>query len=225
MLTQSRAMNFVYIWTNLSAEEKCKGYIIAVTLGSYISNLVNFGRIPFFSDKKNFINVIFIKWCWAWTLLLMVMFILLKLVSKSLTLRRAYLFILQLLFGSLYWYTMTTIIDGLRDNIGKCSVSDANSASLCKIERGTWKYFMDISGHIFMMSFCNLFITFHLDEYKKENIEPTILEKVVIIMMKSFIAMFEISMIATILYWHTPAEKILGVLASVLGYTILFKFC
>ena len=45
-------------------------------------------------------------------------------------------------------YTLTTIIDGIKDNVGRCSVQpgEYNTKQLCVTEGGSWKYVMDISG-------------------------------------------------------------------------------
>ena len=78
---------------------------------------------------------------------------------------------------------------------------------------------MDISGHMFMLVFCNLFIGAHVEEAKQKGV----FEGVVGLVCKGVVCMFEVMMVCTILYWHTPAEKILGALAGVLGYSLIFK--
>ena len=52
---------------------------------------------------------------------------------------------------------MTTIIDGLKDNMGKCTAGEGelNTRLLCVAEGGNWKYVMDISGNHLHFLFIN----------------------------------------------------------------------
>ena len=43
-------------WIHQSADQRCKCYIFFTTVGSFIARAVQFGRLPFFSDKYNFLN-------------------------------------------------------------------------------------------------------------------------------------------------------------------------
>ena len=43
-------------------------------------------------------------------------------------------------------YSVTTIIDGITENIGRCSLEEFNTRQLCRTEGGSWKYAIDISG-------------------------------------------------------------------------------
>ena len=54
-------------------------------------------------------------------------------------------------------YSMTTIIDGLKDNMGKCTAGEGelNTRLLCVAEGGNWKYVMDISGNHLHLLFIN----------------------------------------------------------------------
>ncbi|XP_063678636.1 acyl-coenzyme A diphosphatase FITM2-like [Bolinopsis microptera] len=214
-------------WVHQPADQRCKSYIFFTTVGSFIARAVQFGKLPYFSDKTNFLNQVFVKQCWAWTLLLITLITLLRVILDKLPLRKVYIVTLRLMFGTLFWYSMTTIIDGLKDNMGKCTEGEGeyNTRLLCVTEGGSWKYVMDISGHMFMMVFCNLFITKTLDEINQhQDKDPLQLPHVILhAVCRLFVILFDIMMVFTILYWHSPPEKILGTLTGVLGYFLLFK--
>ena len=48
-------------WIHQSADQRCKCYIFFTTVGSFIARAVQFGRLPFFSDKYNFLNQVSVK--------------------------------------------------------------------------------------------------------------------------------------------------------------------
>lgn len=220
----SRIKDRLNLWITVPAELKCKSYIFLATLGSFVARSVQFGKLPFFSDKQNFLNQIFVKQCWGWTLLVISIFTAIRYIWHKATIRRVYLVVLRLLFGTLYWYVMTSLIDGFKDNVGRCTNPEFNNRKDCVLEGfGKWKYMMDISGHMFMMVFCNLFITHHVDEVlDSEKGELSIPDLICVILCRLLVTMFEVMMVFTVLYWHSPPEKILGTLAGVLGYTLLF---
>ena len=49
-------------------------------------------------------------------------------------------------------YVCTTVIDGIKDNMGRCSTGSANTKLLCRAEGGKWKWLMDISGQFLDVS-------------------------------------------------------------------------
>eukprot|EP00116_Pleurobrachia_bachei_P009283 sb/3469545/ len=212
-------------WINQSAEERCKIYIFFTTVGSFVARAVEFGKIPFFSDKHNFLNQIFVKNCWAWTILLISLLAVVRMLFEKVPLRKIYLIILRLLFGTLYWYVCTSVIDGIKDNLGKCTTGAAETMLLCRAQGGVWKYVFDISGHMFMMVYCNLFITSHLEEMHGDEgpDSGSIPSRVISTLCLTLVSLFDIMMVFTVIYWHSPPEKILGCLIGVAGWTLTFK--
>jgi len=206
-------------------EEKTKVYILLTTLGSFLAGGVKFTPIPFFSDKHNIINQLFVKKCWAWTILLTVLLFSIRIANKRATMKRGYLAVLHLVYGTLFWYISTTLIDGLGDRVGICSNKTFLTKDACILESNTWKPMIDISGHAFMLTFCNLFLGHQLDTVDTlihaEHTVPNYIERTIFFFIKGLVAMFEVMFCMTIMYWHSPAEKILGTLLGVLGYNIM----
>lgn len=142
----------------LTASERCKIYIILSTLGSFVAWGVQFVKLPFFSDKHNILNQIFVKWCWLWTIIAVTFLACSIFIVKRPPTKYLFAVALRLVLGTLYWYAMVTLINGLKHGMGRCSDMEIYFWNACVDAGHSWDHLMDISGHTFMLVFCNLLI-------------------------------------------------------------------
>lgn len=147
----------------------------AIKAGVYLcttaaaSLLFDFIKVPpsYFSNKRNVVNMIFVKWGWAWTFFSLGSFIILSTyiyTGANKRLLRAHL--MRLLVGSACWYVCTGVFGTIESSIGSCynlngTILKTPAMSFnrrsCRQLKGFWLGF-DISGHCFLLTMCNLFI-------------------------------------------------------------------
>ncbi|XP_061066141.1 acyl-coenzyme A diphosphatase FITM2 isoform X2 [Eubalaena glacialis] len=138
--------------------------VASMLVGSLLKEL---SPLPesYLSNKRNVLNVYFVKVAWAWTFCLLLPFITLTnyhLTGKAgLVLRR----LSTLLVGTTIWYVGTAVFANIEHYTGSCYQSPAlegvrkehQSKRQCHGEGGFWHGF-DISGHSFLLTFCALMI-------------------------------------------------------------------
>nr|XP_056701227.1 acyl-coenzyme A diphosphatase FITM2 [Euleptes europaea] len=139
--------------------------LLGLTLGG--SLVKEWAPLPesYLSNKRNLLNVYFVKIAWAWTLWLLLPFI--GITNYHVT--RNALVVLRrltaLLVGTVVWYACTRVFLHIEDLTGSCYKSPALDALhrqhpsklQCQQAGGFWHGF-DISGHSFLLSYCALMI-------------------------------------------------------------------
>ncbi|PAA55650.1 hypothetical protein BOX15_Mlig033107g4 [Macrostomum lignano] len=142
-------------------------YLCAVAALSVVFDLVPIPRI-FLANKRSFWNLAFIKWGWAWTFVCLSFYILFTsvvLTGQSRTLMRKHLS--RLLFGTAGWYVCTNAFHAVENATGRCVSQPPKSVHIqgvtdrgdCQRQHnGVWLGF-DISGHVFLLTWCNLVIS------------------------------------------------------------------
>ncbi len=142
-------------------------YLCGAAAGSL---LFDFIKMPpcYFSNKRNALNMVFVKWGWAWTFCCLCSFIIVSTyiyTGANKRLLRAHL--MRLLVGSACWYVCTGVFGTVESTFGSCynlngtllktpSARTFNRRS-CRQARGHWLGF-DISGHCFLLTMANLWI-------------------------------------------------------------------
>lgn len=145
-------------------------YICVITLVSLLVDLFPFPR-TFFSDKRNPLNIYFVKWGWGWTCTLLGIFIYLtshtycggdrKAINRHLS---------RLAVATSWWFICTRLFTHIQETVGHCSpigaaatpsnVADAMALDrdACEIAGHRWLAF-DVSGHAFLLIHCLLTIS------------------------------------------------------------------
>lgn len=202
----------------------------------------------FLSDKNNFINQYFVKYSWAWSLALLIpLMTITTTLYTGLNSTAMLRHFGRLLTNHVIWYTMTSSFLWYRRWMGACSNDNISTQPIC-IEQGYRWNDVDISGHVFLLSFCILVICeevkaisphiwneynvsrqdpqYKLTEWKQSFLTKLYQHKLtrVAVSLLEAVILFElllevVMVTATSLYFHTVLEKFLGlVLSLVLWY-------
>ncbi|ESO82823.1 hypothetical protein LOTGIDRAFT_184623 [Lottia gigantea] len=140
-------------------------YLMVVLIGSVICDLHAMPR-GFFSDKKNFLNVYFIKLGWGWTLSLIGPFIFMtSFVYCCGNLNQVRRHVMRLAVGTVWWYVCTSFFVYVNKNVGVCTLSNLKDSKSCLEAGKSWLGF-DISGHVFLMIHSLLIISEEMKCFK-----------------------------------------------------------
>lgn len=141
-------------------------YPITVCLGSLVSVISQ--PDTYFSSKRNFFNVIFVKNGWFWTTIVFLIH------CVRLRISRPQGLLMRYAITTLWWYLFTQWFFGapLMDRIflgtgGTCQVGDRPSHSGwtsvgCRHAAGEWTGGHDISGHSFLLTHASLFLWYEI---------------------------------------------------------------
>ncbi|XP_015685231.1 fat storage-inducing transmembrane protein 2 [Protobothrops mucrosquamatus] len=135
-----------------------------MVIGSLIKELVPLAA-TYLSNKRNVLNVYFVKFAWAWTFSLLLPFISLTNYNVLQNILPVLVRLFSLLVGTIIWYTGTRTFLFIQDFTGGCYKSSSLAVVLqelsselqCLQAGGIWQQF-DISGHSFLLSYCVLMI-------------------------------------------------------------------
>lgn len=137
-------------------------YLLGVMIGSLITDLIPFPS-TYFSYKRNFLNVYFVKLGWGWTLSLLIPYLFLTsyvlCCGNFKEIMRKHM--CRLVIATFHWYLCTSLFEYVEHLSGICSSGQEDkhtSKSLCLREGYTWIAF-DISGHCFLLVHCLLTIS------------------------------------------------------------------
>lgn len=141
-------------------------YLIGVVTGSVIADLFIFPKTVM-ADKRNSLNVYFIKLGWGWTLVSIGTYIFL---TTLIYCCRDYAKMCQhgmrLVVGTFWWYVCTKTFNHVENVIGVCTHSHHSDKAACLEAGKHWRGF-DISGHVFLEIHCLLIISEELKSFKQ----------------------------------------------------------
>jgi hypothetical protein len=103
--------------------------------------------------------MLFVGFGWGWTLVAVAAFVTLTGLVHHCGDRRklAVYHLTRLVVGTVMWYLWTTGFASIEHTTGTCSVSGQVSKRVCREAGGKWRAF-DISGHTFLLIYCNLIL-------------------------------------------------------------------
>ena len=150
MLVMRRNTKFTLIW-------------ITFVIGSFLHD---YFPLPasYFSNRKNFFNVFFVKRGWGWTIFLLSGYISSLLIKQKVNAWLTfYKHLSRLGVTTFLWLIFTTGFEIIEHFTGSCigegSISNKN---VCVRKDFLWDGF-DVSGHCFLLSFCILIINEELN--------------------------------------------------------------
>lgn len=192
------------------------------------------------SDKHNPVNKYLAKFSWLWTLLWLVPTVSCTgALYSALALRGFLSHLSRIAVGHAMWYSVTSFIQYVDNYAGSCSLGGISNARACRRDGHEWNGF-DISGHIFLLSYCVFVITEEAANIKLEvwneyrdtlTLERQFLAKRGKLLEKwlfrlhhffgYFVEALEVYALALLLIWmsmvvvsslffHTVSEKLLG---------------
>lgn len=210
--------------------------LLVFAFSSY-SELYQLGEAD--GPSKDFpLNKYYVKYNWAWTLLFLLPTVsLTAILYTGMELKDTIRHLFRLLMNHLIWYSVTQAFLSYQRSVGTCSNESFSNRSNCLSSGGTWSD-VDISGHVFLLSFSTMIINeeaMAISPWASTNyrISPplpkwkaTIMSLIYSRTLSSFtvvlleiIAAVEIILnilmiLVTCLYFHTFYEKILALVIS-----------
>ncbi|XP_042739551.1 acyl-coenzyme A diphosphatase FITM2 [Lagopus leucura] len=194
-------------------------------------------------NKRNALNVYFVKVAWAWTFWLLLPFIGVTtyLFAKSKFLYGSTKSILAalrrlstLLVGTAVWYVCTELFVYIENLTGTCITSTKLSEphqlyatkQECHRNNGVWDGF-DISGHCFLLSYCTLMIVEEMAVLEGLSIDRNSRLRVVInglFVSLCFLTMIWVFMfLCTTVYFHNFSQKLLGALIGLAAWYATYR--
>ncbi|XP_072270628.1 acyl-coenzyme A diphosphatase FITM2 [Pyxicephalus adspersus] len=208
--------------------------LACITLGG--SLVREFWPLPdsYFNNKKNFLNIYFVKLSWGWTLSVLLPFIGLTNYIVTRSVPAVFRRISALLVGTIIWYACTNVFMYIENATGGCYVSekqlenqtDHGDKRACIKSGGFWVGF-DISGHSFLLPYCVLMILEEAailrdERFRKHGMKPLIHILVVFLGFLTFI--WTLMFFCTSIYFHTPLQKLFGTFFGILAWYVTYKW-
>ena len=210
--------------------------LLVFVVSSY-SELYQLGEAD--GPSKDFpLNKYYVKYNWAWTLLFLVPTVsLMAVLYTGMELKDATRHLFRLAINHVIWYAVTNLFLSYQRAVGTCSNKSFSNRSDCLTGGGTWSD-VDISGHVFLLSFSTMIISEEVvgispwasSNYRLSSPLPkwkvTILSAIYRHTLASFtVVLFEIvaaveiilnviMILITCLYFHTFYEKVLALIVS-----------
>ncbi|XP_069809255.1 acyl-coenzyme A diphosphatase FITM2-like [Dendropsophus ebraccatus] len=187
----------------------------------------------YFNNKKNVLNVYFVKVSWGWTFLCLLPFIALTSYVATRSLGAVFRRLGALLVGTIIWFTSTNFFMVIENATGTCYNSSAllevraevTDKRACITSGGFWDGF-DISGHSFLLPYCTLMIleeaiAGHLLRFEKSWQRHLVN---VLTLSLAFLAFVWIFMFfCTAIYFHDFSQKLLGTSFGILGWYVTYR--
>ncbi|NXM69653.1 FITM2 protein, partial [Serilophus lunatus] len=189
-------------------------------------------------NKRNPLNVYFVKLAWAWTLWLLLPFISLTTyqLCRSTFLygrARSLLLVLRrlgaLAVGTAVWFVCTELFVFIENLTGECSVPAGlgrpprlyATKRECHQDSGVWNGF-DISGHCFLLSYCALMILEEVAVLEglpmEQDSKLRVVVDVLFVCLCFLAGIWVFMFLCTALYFHDFSQKLLGVLIGLSGW-------
>ncbi|KAJ8369707.1 hypothetical protein SKAU_G00097350 [Synaphobranchus kaupii] len=232
----SLVMKLVSFWKKAHIRQNFPWLFLVISVAGSIVKELQLIPETYFSNRRNVLNVYFVKVSWGWTLLLLFPFI-----TLSNAPNRGLSFVLRRL-GSLavatgVWYACTHSFFYIEDITGSCYESRAledvrlefSSKADCRRAGLTWHGY-DISGHSFVLAYSALVIA--------EEIAPMIELKgagwrgpayvdvaldVLYVALNGIVALWIWMFACTAIYFHDISHKLLGTSCGILGWYLTYQ--
>ncbi|KAL7677477.1 hypothetical protein ACOME3_003715 [Neoechinorhynchus agilis] len=231
-------------------QHKLTYYTLIIIACSVIHSLDIPDKSVYLANKKNILNVLFIKNGWFWTLLLGVPFVVLSQCSVSsynvASIARA---ILRLMVATFFWYGITSWFEQIQMWTGSHCVNltsdivlpSLNKNDCLKIRNTRWNHAgVDLSGHVFLITYSLLILTEEAQPYvrftwsKSDRMKDRTIKEirrrigsytdVIFILMGLLCVLWEGMLVSTCLYFHKFLHKITAYLITVAIWFVTYQF-
>ena len=221
-------------------------YVIATI---YLSIFCDFSKSSnsYFAQQNNIFNLYFVKLSWGWTLVSLGLCLLVNSMNKredefesTIQIKRSLKMFIRLLIATAVWYYGVNFFLIIEEGTGVCVVPKYLDKNTCKRNGFLWNGF-DISGHCFLLVWCNLVISEEIQasySTKKEKVAKP--EKEITSIVENnkkswnvdflfyFLALltviWDVMIICTNMFFHTTSEKFLGTIIAVSSWAALYQF-
>ncbi|XP_063153185.1 acyl-coenzyme A diphosphatase FITM2 [Candoia aspera] len=202
--------------------------------GSLVKELVPLAA-TYLSDKRNALNIYFVKFAWAWTFCLLLPFISITNYHVIQNILPVLLRLVTLLVGTIIWYTCTSVFLLIQAFTGSCYksssldvVTQEHSNKLqCLQAGGIWQNF-DISGHSFLLSYCVLMILEEMavmpsvKTFQGTRLHTVVNSLFLALTCLAFIWLF--MLFTTAVYFHNFWDKIFGTSVGLSAWYGTYRF-
>ena len=250
ILTPCLLKNFMrpkdfYDWVLMPTHLKVPFYLFVVVVGSFLHG---FQPLPqsYLSNKRNALNVYFVKFGWGWTLLVLIPFIsFTSSVYTSLNPFAILKHLSRMVVAACGWYFWVNLFVYIEELTGFCEEETLISKMSGYQEGFYWNGF-DISGQCFLLTYSALVIS---EELQPKLYWPSIMSPVVqtspeninrfqhrniarlvtpLVEVFSFFAgllliLWEFMLVFTTIYFHTFYQKVLGALIAIFTWYITYR--
>ena len=207
-----------------------------------------------FSDRHNPVNVYLVKYSWGWTLLIITpAAILSSSLYNGLNITNIFRHLSRLVVSHVIWFSVTSLIVLLDSSVGSCAVNEVTGRHECLKKGHLWLGF-DISGHVFLLTYCiyviseecaniKLEIWYEFPEFLShenavtnklsQNTKDTLLLihqisswiiEPLELLCLALVLVWAVMVVSTSLYFHTFAEKVLGYLCALLSWHCTYNW-
>jgi hypothetical protein len=197
-----------------------KIYFPAVFSGSLLSKLYTFPE-HYFTNKRNFFNLVFVKNGWFWTLVTLIPLILIA--SNSIRYKK--MAAIRIFSATIYFFIVAQIMNWVLFTTGGCSIEGISTLGVCKKEGGYWNGF-DISGHCFLLHHSSFLIIEEMSRMKmptKFGWKRTMFHILGVFSVLLLILWF-FMLIITTLYFHPFLEILIGSIFGLLFWAAVYVF-
>ena len=222
----------IYGWVLMPTCFKLALYWFVVVVGSFIHDFLPLPQ-SYFSNKRNVLNVYFVKFGWGWTLVVLIPFIsLTSSVYTSLNPLAILKHLSRMAVATWGWYFWVNLFVYIEELTGFCEGEETLiSKRSCYQEGFYWDGF-DISGHSFLSIYSALVIKEELQaklywpsRFQHRNIARLVTPLVEVF---SFFAgllliLWEFMLVFTTIYFHTVYQKVLGALIAIFTWYITYR--
>lgn len=206
-------------------------YLVLLCIGITGSLFKEFSPLPdsYLNNKRNFLNVYFVKVAWAWTFWLLLPFIAVTTFCLTRNPTQVLRRLSTLLVGTVIWYVCTSFFMFIEDLTGNCYTSEAlhdlreehENKKTCMTAGGVWQGF-DISGHSFLLPYCVLMIVEETAVVHELKLQRN--QHIHVIVSALFVALAVLALIwvwmffCTAIYFHDIYQKLFGTAFGLLAW-------
>ena len=148
----------VYNILHLPVPIKAPLLLLIVVLGSVLC-AVDWSPESTFANRKHPLNVYLVKFSWGWTLLAVLPTVVFtSFLYSGLQLKTVLRHFGRVLIAHMIWSSVTSFFVFLDSLVGTCAIEEISKRSVCIKEGHLWTGF-DISGHIFLLTYCIYVLT------------------------------------------------------------------
>ena len=199
----------------------------------------------YLAKQNNILNIYFVKFSWGWTLLSLGGYLIATTIENTnsqihFNARRNVLLklVIRLFIATMVWYFITESFLLVEEQTGVCAIPKYLDKNTCRNNGFFWKGF-DISGHCFLLVWCNLVIHEEIRDSRnwdlKKDTPPSdtnsktkrhkqLFFGPLFFYLLAFITMlWDLMIICTNMFFHTPYEKLLGTAIAVLIWGIIYQ--
>ncbi|XP_067904348.1 acyl-coenzyme A diphosphatase FITM2 [Heterodontus francisci] len=212
-------------------------FLALITLGGSLFKASQLPADSYFSNRRNVLNVYFVKFSWGWTVSLLLPFVF----TSNYLVQRDVLFavrrITSCVVGTAVWFLSTRIFHIVENFTGECYeaqnmivLHEFESLYTCKKQGHLWLGF-DISGHSFLLSYCVLIIIeeiavmneLHKVEQKPGKATSTFV-KSLFIALNALLLLWVWMFFCTAVYFHDMSHKIIGTAFGISAWYGTYRF-